>query len=123
LAGLKFLTSIALLPFYSPILINSLLCGINLHFGRQAAALSLALSYQFSTVTAMASQVGELKEQGAEEAARQQNSNAASEDAERKIVEESKKAGYQAYQFDPNATPEQKAAQARTVGVWQPTYI
>ncbi|KAH0562191.1 hypothetical protein GP486_003113 [Trichoglossum hirsutum] len=62
----------------------------------------------------MASQVGELKAQGAEEAARQQSSEVTSEDVERKIVEESKKAGYQAYQFDPDATPEQKAAQART---------
>ncbi|KAH0543566.1 hypothetical protein FGG08_002127 [Glutinoglossum americanum] len=61
----------------------------------------------------MASQVRELKAQGAEEASRDQSSNVTSEDAERKIVEESKKAGYQAYQFDPDATPEQKAAQAR----------
>ena len=53
----------------------------------------------------------------AEEAARDPNSNVTSEDAERAIVEETKKAGYQAYQFDPSATPGQKAAQARAVGV------
>jgi hypothetical protein len=60
----------------------------------------------------MASQAGELKAQGAE-ATRDQN---IAEDVERKIVEESKNAGYQAYQFDPNATPKQKSAQARAVG-------
>jgi hypothetical protein len=64
----------------------------------------------------MASQ---LNAEGAEEAARAQNSQVTSEDAERKIVEETRKAGYEAYQFDPNATPEQKAAQARAVSVQQ----
>ncbi|KAI9778701.1 MAG: hypothetical protein M1839_007932 [Geoglossum umbratile] len=62
----------------------------------------------------MASQ---LKAEGAEEAARARSSQVTSEDAERKIVEEARKAGYEAYQFDPNATPEQKAAQARAVGI------
>jgi hypothetical protein len=54
----------------------------------------------------------------AEEAARDPNSNVTSEDVERAIVEDTKKAGYEAYQFDPNATPAQKAAQARAVGVY-----
>ncbi|KAI9802260.1 MAG: hypothetical protein M1825_002981 [Sarcosagium campestre] len=61
----------------------------------------------------MQSQAAELKQQGAVEAAQDPNNNVSSLDAERKIVDETKKAGYQAYQFDPNATPEQKAAQAR----------
>ena len=65
----------------------------------------------------MASQVGELKAQGAEEASRDENSEVTADDAERKIIEETKKAGYEAYQFDPDATPEQKAAQARSVSL------
>ena len=56
----------------------------------------------------MASQVGG-------EASRDPNTNVEAEDAEKKMVEETKKAGYQAYQFDPNATPEENAAQARSV--------
>ncbi|KAI9759882.1 MAG: hypothetical protein M4579_002007 [Chaenotheca gracillima] len=61
----------------------------------------------------MQSQAAELKQQGAEDAARDPNSKVTSEDAESKIVEETKRAGGQAYQFDPNASPEEKAAQAR----------
>ena len=58
---------------------------------------------------------GELKQQGAEEAARDPNSSVSAGDAERVILDESKKAGAVALQFDPNASPEEKAAQARSV--------
>ncbi|KAI9841404.1 MAG: hypothetical protein M1837_000737 [Sclerophora amabilis] len=62
----------------------------------------------------MPSQAGELKQQGAAEAARDPNSKVTAADAEQKIVDETKKAGVDAYQFDPNATPEEKASQARS---------
>lgn len=57
----------------------------------------------------------EAKQEVAEEAARDPNSRFSAEDAERVMVEESKKAGAPAFQFDPNASPEEKAAQARAV--------
>ncbi len=57
----------------------------------------------------------ELRQQGAEEAARDPNNNVTSEDAEHFMVNETKKAGVPAYQFDPYASPEEKAAQARSV--------
>jgi hypothetical protein len=59
----------------------------------------------------------ELKAQGVEESARDPNTSTTANDAQRKIVEESKKAGVAAFTFDPDATPEQKAAQARAVSV------
>ncbi|KAI9790565.1 MAG: hypothetical protein M1833_001916 [Piccolia ochrophora] len=62
----------------------------------------------------MQNQAAELKQQGALEAARANGNSLASEDAERKIVEETKKAGYEAYEFNPNASPEEKAAQAHS---------
>lgn len=57
----------------------------------------------------------ELKSQGAIEAAQDPNSSVTAQDAERVLIEESKKAGSAALQFDPNASPEEKAAQARSV--------
>ncbi|KAI9830545.1 MAG: hypothetical protein M1819_005503 [Sarea resinae] len=60
------------------------------------------------------SQIGEIKQQGAEEASRDPDSNVSAEDAERVILRESQKAGGGAYQFDPDASPEEKAAQARS---------
>jgi hypothetical protein len=57
----------------------------------------------------------ELKQQGAEEAARDPNSSVTAADAERVIMDESKKAGAVALEFDPDASPEEKAAQARSV--------
>ncbi|KAI9810868.1 MAG: hypothetical protein M1826_003436 [Phylliscum demangeonii] len=62
----------------------------------------------------MEPQMAELKQRAAIEAAQDPNSRFGAEDAERKIVEETKKAGVPAYQFDPNASPEEKAAQARS---------
>jgi len=57
----------------------------------------------------------EAKQEVAEEAARDPNSAFTAQDAEKVIVDESKKAGAPAFQFDPNASPEEKAAQARAV--------
>ncbi|KAF2756287.1 tricalbin [Pseudovirgaria hyperparasitica] len=55
----------------------------------------------------------ELKQQGAIEAAADPNSSVTAQDAEDKLVNEAKKGGATALQFDPNASPEEKAAQAR----------
>ena len=57
----------------------------------------------------------ELKAQGAVEAAQDPNSPVTAEDAQRVLLDESKKAGAAALQFDPNASPEEKAAQAKAV--------
>ncbi|KAK4129332.1 tricalbin [Parathielavia appendiculata] len=62
---------------------------------------------------ATAQAANELKQQGAIEASRNPNSNVTAEDAERKIVEDSRQAGVTAFTFDPNASPEEKRAQAR----------
>ena len=61
------------------------------------------------------SQAAELKQQGALEAARDPNSSVTADHAEQMMVRETINAGHQAYQFDPNASPEEKAAQARAV--------
>ena len=63
----------------------------------------------------LSSRAGELKAQGAIEAAQDPNSKTSAQDAEDVIAAESKKAGIPALQFDPNASPEEKAAQARAV--------
>ncbi|KIW11680.1 hypothetical protein PV08_10982 [Exophiala spinifera] len=56
----------------------------------------------------------ELKSQGAVEAAQDPDSSVTAEDAEKVLIAESKKAGATALTFDPNASPEEKAAQARS---------
>lgn len=58
----------------------------------------------------------ELKQQGALEASRDPQSSVSAEDAEKKILEETKSAGVAAFKFDPDATPAEKQAQAREVG-------
>jgi len=58
------------------------------------------------------SEASELKQQGALEAAKDPNNPVTSEAAQRTIVNEAKKAGVPGFQFDPNATPAEKAAQA-----------
>lgn len=63
----------------------------------------------------------ELKQQGAIEAAQDLDSSVTAQDAERVLVDESKKAGGTALEFDPDATPEEKAAQARAVSPMPPT--
>ncbi|KAL2257856.1 hypothetical protein VTK26DRAFT_9080 [Humicola hyalothermophila] len=62
---------------------------------------------------ATARAANELKQQGALEAARDPESNVSAEEAQRKIVEDSKQAGVAAFQFNPDASPEEKRAQAR----------
>lgn len=57
----------------------------------------------------------ELKQQGAIEAAQDPESMVSADDAQRRMVEESKNAGIPAFTFDPDATPEQKRAQAQAV--------
>ncbi|CAG8954387.1 hypothetical protein HYFRA_00006014 [Hymenoscyphus fraxineus] len=59
------------------------------------------------------SEAAELKTQGVIEAAQDPNSFTTAGDAQRKMVAESKKAGVAAFNFDPDASSEQKAAQAR----------
>jgi len=57
----------------------------------------------------------ELKQQGVIEAAQDPESNVTSADVQKTILAESKKAGVTAFTFDPDATQEEKAAQARDV--------
>ena len=57
----------------------------------------------------------EIKTQGAVEMARDPTSSVTADDAQKKMVQESSKAGVPAFTFDPNASPEEKAAQARAV--------
>jgi hypothetical protein len=64
---------------------------------------------------ATAKAANELKQQGMLEAARDPNSNVTAEDAERKIVEDSRQAGVAAFTFNPDASPEEKRAQAEAV--------
>lgn len=66
---------------------------------------------------ATASRASELKQQGALEAARDPNSTVTAQAAEDTVLEEAKKGGSAALQFDPDATPEEKAAQARSVRI------
>lgn len=61
--------------------------------------------------------INELKQQGAFEASRDPNSSVTADDARKKAEIETKKAGVQALSFDPNASPEEKAAQARSVSL------
>lgn len=56
-----------------------------------------------------------MKQKGAVEAAQDPNSSVTAEDAQKSMINETKKAGGAAYEFDPNASPEEKAAQIRSV--------
>ncbi|TGJ85329.1 hypothetical protein E0Z10_g3465 [Xylaria hypoxylon] len=58
-------------------------------------------------------QASELKQQGAIDAARDPASSVTADDAQKKLVEESKNAGVAAFTFDPDASTEEKRAQAR----------
>ncbi len=64
---------------------------------------------------ANAQQEAELKQQGAFEASRDPTNPVSAEDAEAKALIESQKAGVPAFTFDPDARPEDKARQARSV--------
>lgn len=81
------------------------------------AAARLSSTERVPSVTAnmLSSFKAEAKQQVAQEAANDPNSNFSAADAERLMVDESKKAGAPAFQFDPNATPAEKAAQAKAV--------
>jgi len=57
----------------------------------------------------------EKKQQSAVDAARDPTSSVTAQQAEDLVVNEAKKAGSVALQFDANATPAEKAAQARSV--------
>ena len=59
----------------------------------------------------------ELRQQGAVEAARDPQSSVTADDAQRKIVEDSRNAGVAAFTFNPDASPEEKSAQVRDVSV------
>lgn len=58
----------------------------------------------------------ELKQQGALEASRDPENPVSAEDAESKILQDTRSAGVAAFKFDPDATPAEKKAQAREVG-------
>ncbi|EEY18791.1 tricalbin-2 [Verticillium alfalfae VaMs.102] len=60
-----------------------------------------------------AAEKNELKVQGAVEAAQDPESTVSADDAQKKILEESKKAGVTAFTFDPDASPDEKRRQAR----------
>ena len=57
----------------------------------------------------------ELKQQGVLEAARDPNSSITADQAEHAVVQEARNGGSAAFKFDPDASPEEKAAQARAV--------
>lgn len=64
---------------------------------------------------ATAQDASELKQQGALEAAQDPNSSVTAEQAENAVLHEAHKGGSAAFKFDPDATPAEKAAQARAV--------
>lgn len=64
-----------------------------------------------------AKEAAELKTQGALEAAANPQSSITAEDAEKEIIEQSRNAGVAAFTFDPDASPEEKRAQARAVSI------
>jgi hypothetical protein len=55
----------------------------------------------------------ELKQQGVVEAAADPQTNVTADDAQKSIVQASRNAGVAAFTFDPDASPEQKKAQAK----------
>jgi hypothetical protein len=71
--------------------------------------------------SSLGSNAKELKQQGALEAAQNDNGKVTAQDAEQVLVDESRKAGAAAFQFDPDASPEEKAAQAGAVCLYVST--
>ncbi|KAF1846140.1 tricalbin [Cucurbitaria berberidis CBS 394.84] len=59
------------------------------------------------------SRESELKQQGALEAAKDPNSSVTAQQAEKSVVEQARAGGSAAFQFDPDASPAEKRAQAR----------
>lgn len=70
-------------------------------------------------MASVAAEKTELKQEGvieaASELAQDPQSKVNSEKIEKTLVEDSREAGVPAYQFDPNASPEEKAAAAESV--------
>lgn len=64
---------------------------------------------------ATAAHASELKQQGAIEAAQDPNSGVTAQAARNEVLKEAKQAGSAAYEFDPDASVEEKRAQARSV--------
>lgn len=62
-----------------------------------------------------ADKTAELKAQGAEEASRDPNSSVDAKAAEDAIKTQAEKAGAPAFEFDPDASPEEKKAQMKAV--------
>lgn len=69
-------------------------------------------------LSSLGSQAKELKQRAAVEAAQDQNSRVTAQEAEEIMIDESKKGGAAAFQFDPYASPEEKAAQAEAVSIY-----
>ena len=68
-------------------------------------------------LSSLSSHAKELKQRGAIEAAEDRNNQVTAQDAEKVMVDESKKGGAVAFQFDPDATPKEKAALAGAVSM------
>jgi hypothetical protein len=66
-------------------------------------------------------QAAELRTQGVVNAANDPDSQVTVDDAEKAMVEEAKNAGIPAFKFDPDASLEEKRAQARAVSVLAPS--
>jgi hypothetical protein len=64
---------------------------------------------------ATAAQASELKQQGVIDAAKDPDSGLTAEAAQNTVVKEAKKGGSAAFQFDPDASVEDKREQARSV--------
>ena len=62
-----------------------------------------------------ASHAHELKAQGAIEAAQDPNNPVKAEEAEQVVLQNARAGGAEAFKFDPDASPEEKAAQAKGV--------
>jgi hypothetical protein len=73
--------------------------------------------------TSLSGRIGEIKQQGAVEAARDPNSKVTAEDAEHSVINEARKSGAPAFEFDPNASAAEKAAQVNSVCTFVGTII
>ena len=94
---------------YSPVREASGQPGLRLH-----CLLPLSVT-PITMLSQLSSHAGELKSKGAVEAAGNSGSKVAAENAEHVLLDESQKGGAVAFQFDSNASPQAKAAQAHTV--------
>jgi hypothetical protein len=66
---------------------------------------------------ATAAHAHELKQQGAIEAAQDPDSGVTAEAAQKVVMQEAKKGGSAAFQFDPNASVQEKREQVRAVRI------